>query len=505
MALAEFFDRIGDSAAQVLGTDDREALAARLEECAITIAFDKRVNTTEGSASLDMLVRLLARLFPRLAFQSLDGTTAEWAMELAKAINPRIELGHDAESRALEVVLGGTEGAQESSLYCGAEGWFAKVGTKHPLGFGMSDNPFGAGAAACIVAANVFRWAFSDSLERPDLDDDLNLSMLNFAHGRRGSNRPLPTRRDLGRFALVGLGAIGNAAVWSLGRMQETGGAIDLIDHERIDLGNLQRYVLTERQSVGAEKVELMGRFLPGFEINAHPMRWSQFLQSSGTHAYDLVGVGLDTARDRVLLQGSLPREIVNSWTQRGDLGVSRHMDFADEGACLACLYLDPRPSPHEDELVAKELGLPEKSKDIGHMLHLGAPIGADFMRMLAERNAIPEVDLMPFAHLPLREFRAKAVCGGGLFSAISAKGAIEVPMAFQSALAGILLAAEIVATRLGLRRRSLPTKTTIDLLRPIPRILNFPAQKNVSAKVRCICQDNDYVSVYKRKYAVRG
>lgn len=501
MALAEFIGRVGDSAAQVLADYDQEAFARRLNACAVTIAFDTGIGTAEGSAALDMLVRLLARLFPRLEFQSLDGTAAPDAMETARAINPVIEFVHEGNERKFTVVLGSTACNGSELIYVGSDGWLAKVGTEQPLGFGATDNPFGAGAAACIAAANVFRWAFSDALENPALDKRLEVSTLDFKHGSRGANMSLPPQRNIGKFSIVGLGAIGNAAVWALARLRDCTGEISLIDHERIELSNLQRYVLADRQSVGAEKVEVMKRFLPGFEVRPHPMRWREFLLASGTHHHGLVAVALDTARDRVLLQGSLPREIINSWTQRGDLGISRHPDFTGGGPCLACLYLDPRPARNDDEILAEELGMPEQAKTVGHMLHLGLPVGEAFVHDIAARKGVPVAELLKFAHLPLREFRAKAVCGSGLFKSVSTRNAIEVPMAFQSALAGVLLAGEIVATRLALQRRALPTKTTLDLMRPVAKMLNFSVSKNNAAGVRCICQDRDYITVYVEKY----
>ncbi len=503
MALAEFFGRVGDSAAQVLANYDQAAFARRLDECAVTIAFDCSINSAEGGAALDMLVRLLARLFPRLAFRSLDGTAAAHATETARAINPLIEFAHESSERMCTVVIGATEITGDTVIYLGSNGWLAKIGTEQPLACGTTDIPFGAGAAACIAAANVFRWAFAEALENPALDKRLVISVLDFKHGARAANPALPAERDLGQFSMVGLGAIGNAAVWALGRMTGSTGAIDLIDHERIELSNLQRYVLADRGSVGAEKVEVMKRFLPGFAVRTYPMRWREFLLATGTHHHGLVAVALDTARDRVLLQGSLPREIINSWTQRGDLGISRHPNFSGDGPCLACLYLDPRPSRNDDEILAEELGIPEQAKNIGHMLHLAQPVGEAFVRELAARKGVSEIELLKFADLPLWEFRAKAVCGGGLFSSVSTKNAVEVPMAFQSALAGVLLAGEIVATRLALRRAPLPPKTTVDLMRPISKILNFPASKNADARSRCICRDNDYLSVYAKKYEV--
>ena len=71
--------------------------------------------------------------------------------------------------------------------------------------------------------------------------------------------------------------------------------------------------------------------------------------------------------------------------------------------------------------------------------------------------------------------------------------------MAFQSALAGIMLAAEIVMARSGLRIQALPSTTTIDLLKPLGSYLSFPQEKHPSGK--CICQDPDFIAAYKAKY----
>ena len=71
--------------------------------------------------------------------------------------------------------------------------------------------------------------------------------------------------------------------------------------------------------------------------------------------------------------------------------------------------------------------------------------------------------------------------------------------MAFQSALAGIMLVAEVVAHAGGLKPAPQPATTKIDLLRPLGKYLNIPAQKHKSGF--CICQDPDYISAYKKKY----
>jgi hypothetical protein len=71
--------------------------------------------------------------------------------------------------------------------------------------------------------------------------------------------------------------------------------------------------------------------------------------------------------------------------------------------------------------------------------------------------------------------------------------------MAFQSALAGILLAAEVVINAGILREAATPTTTRIDLLRPLGEHLSIPAARHPAG--HCICQDADYVARFHAKY----
>jgi hypothetical protein len=71
--------------------------------------------------------------------------------------------------------------------------------------------------------------------------------------------------------------------------------------------------------------------------------------------------------------------------------------------------------------------------------------------------------------------------------------------MAFQSALSGILLAAELVIDAGRLRATPLPSRTELDVLRPLGGRLNSPARKHASG--RCIFQDPDYQRAYAAKY----
>ncbi|MFX7902704.1 hypothetical protein ABTK34_19770, partial [Acinetobacter baumannii] len=80
---------------------------------------------------------------------------------------------------------------------------------------------------------------------------------------------------------------------------------------------------------------------------------WADYVHGRSKWTFERVAVALDTAEDRIALQASLPKWIVNAWTQDVDLGVSRH-NFADGGACLACLYLPTVAVKNEHERVSE-------------------------------------------------------------------------------------------------------------------------------------------------------
>jgi hypothetical protein len=76
----------------------------------------------------------------------------------------------------------------------------------------------------------------------------------------------------------------------------------------------------------------------------------------------------------------------------------------------------------------------------------------------------------------------------------------VHVPLAHQSALAGVLLAAGAVAHARGW---SPPTTRVlrVDLMRRLPRALGFqPMERDATG--RCLCRDADFLERYRGKYS---
>jgi hypothetical protein len=230
-------------------------------------------------------------------------------------------------------------------------------------------------------------------------------------------------------------------------------------------------------------------------------MKWSDYVGGRHKRNFERVAVALDNAADRIGLQASLPKWIVNAWTQELDLGISRH-EFGDGKACLACLYMPTGAIKSEDEKVAEELKLPDAKQQIRDLLQTNQGVPEDFVQRVATAFAVPFAQLQPFVGQPLRAFHQKTICGGMMISLTGSPnaGTAVVPMAFQSALAGIGLAADLVKHASGL---PVPpsTSTRMNLLRPLASILADPHARDATG--RCICRDKDFLEAYRRKYTI--
>jgi hypothetical protein len=498
MALAPYFDRAALAASQVVDRFDPETFKEQLLSASVGVAFSAEAAVApEGKHLLDLLVRLLARLYPRLDLYCPDREYATPLRELATAINPQIDVTGLGQAD-LGIAIGNVSTRTRETLFVGASGWDALISRTSAQSIGRSENPLGAGAAACFAAANLFRRVFP--VVGGDLDDEVRFSTFSFS--REPTPRAVPNsgwRLD-DEAVLAGVGAIGTAAAWALQRAP-LAMTLHLVDGESVELSNLQRYVLAQVSDVGRPKVSVpvdggAGRT----QFLRHQMTWREFVSEFGFR-WSWALAAFDNAQARRALQASLPRWVANAWTQPGDLGVSVHPQFASRGACVACLYLPTGQTLNEDQLVARALGIPDRWAEVRSLLHLGTPVPAALLTDIARGLHLPEGALRPFEEQPIRDLYVRGLCGGALLQLIRPDGAareIHVPLAHQSALAGVLLAARLAreATGEGAQETRIGR---VDVQRPLVREIDRPALRSFDG--RCLCDDPDYVMTYRAKY----
>lgn len=510
MARADYFERAIQAAGHVLGGLDQNAFLEKVDTHRVAIAFDASARCTEATACLDLLVRLIARFYPSIALTPLEDGCDEVLTDLkalARQINPKIAIARRLQAASDIVVVGTTAPALQNGqtpIYVGSDGWIARLSRNAPVGSGTSSNPLGAGVAACLAAANVFRGLFTTAA----LDNELTLSALDLDPASASPANPPIHGIDIGRAFLVGAGAIGNGFLWALAR-SPVSGQLTVVEHDHVDLGNMQRYVLTLRKHEKKPKVALVEQLFqghPGITINGIPRKWEDFVSAlpEDHWRFERVVVALDSADDRIGVQASLPRWIVNGWTQQGEIGLSRH-DFLGEDACMACLYMPRGEAPHLDQLIAQALGLPQDPASlmpIRELIETGSPLDQAFLLRVAEAKAVPVEKLQQYEGKTISELYTKAVCSGMVMELANgpATARAEVPMPFQSALAGILQVSSLIAHAGNLHTH--PTITQIDLMRPFPRDrwFNRPQKKVMGS---CFCKDSVFQEIYSQKYLV--
>ena len=507
MALASYFDKIALGAAQLLRRYSYDEFKTVLSAVNIGVAFDaSAARSREGRILAELCVNLLARLYPVLTLRPLGGHTDELGSRLAqvaRSINPEIEIADaSADSVRAWIVIGGSAVHSGNPQIClSSDGWNAIISQK-PVPPGASTLPFGAAAAACFGTANVFRVVFAKHLSNGVLDSDKTFSLFDGRPHVAGDAITDPVK--LVDAALVGCGAIGNAALWVLARCASLEGELHVVDAESTDISNVQRYALAGIAHVRIPKVALAERAFDGegLRLVPHAQTWEDLcLLRAGERPWSLVAVAVDSAAARIAVQSSLPRRIVNAWTQLGEAAVSRHRRFGID-PCLTCLYYPKAKGRNEAEIIAAEIGLPDASREIANMIVLKLPVTDELLGRIAAANAMDVAALLPFEGKSLDAFRHQVVCGGALLKGEGSDVTrMEVPMAFQSALAGVMLAAEIVLESAGARDsfdRS-NAVSRVDLLRPIPAETTFAEAQHP----KCICTDPDYLEAYASKFGI--
>jgi hypothetical protein len=496
MALADYYTRAAVAAAQVIAGFDEHTFRAALEHTSVGISFGhEAAETREGRALLELTVRLLARLYPTIALQPVAGAEplAKELADLATAINPYIAIT-DYATRGIAVGRGAP--VFEHTIFAGSNIWDAQLSAQKPQAVGDSLVPFGAGAAACLAAATLFRAVLLKETE--SLPGDMTFSCLDGVEPITSPAIPTGGWVLSGPAVLVGCGAVGQAAVWALARSPLRGDMF-LVDHELIELSNIQRYVLTTRADEHATKTTLAAAAITGdLKVREHQGDWASFTETYG-YRWAAALTALDSASDRRSVQATLPRWIANAWTQPGDLGVSTHSFLT--GACLACLYLPPGPTPNDDMTVANALGIPQLADQVRTLLYTGAAVPADLLDAIATGLGVPREALEPFAEHPIRKLYVEGVCGGTVIP-LGRTGTprqdVHVPLVHQSALAGVLLAARLVRMAAGAD----PGRTEITRLNVLHDIAEQPTQPALKdPRSICICQDSDYQAVYTDKW----
>src|ERR1051325_11324211 len=126
MALPKFLDKAALSASEILQNFDRNKFEEILLSHTIGIAYDDNALGPEGKNTLDLVIRLIARLYPKIGLYHLtkknEKITSE-LIQLATSINPLIEISSKIKP-TVNLVIGKTKiNSKAPTFYIGSKGW----------------------------------------------------------------------------------------------------------------------------------------------------------------------------------------------------------------------------------------------------------------------------------------------------------------------------------------------------------------------------------------------
>jgi hypothetical protein len=226
----------------------------------------------------------------------------------------------------------------------GAEGWRVGatrwVGAIHPLSEKVArwteDFPIGGLAAAALAAAEAFKRAMRTlGPTGPHLDELAPVHRATVALGDEAT----PAPSTLGRIDCVSGGAIVQAALHALMRVPALAANVRVIEPERFDLTNVNRYSLGRRSQVGVLKVDILaGCAASPFVVTGDAARFDEETAAALSPLAPCVIVGTDNVPSRWAVQNARPEWLVVGATSEFMAIVSEH---DGSGGCAGCAHPD--------------------------------------------------------------------------------------------------------------------------------------------------------------------
>ena len=489
MALAPFFDRIYGALGGHLSIS-RESLTEVLQNVAVGICIGP--NSTQNDRwSAELATNILARLYPQLVIQGPSELVDE-LQGLARRINPNIEFGNNAPGETT-ICVGSAH--LERAIHLGATGWVAHVASS-PISRSDPPNPYSSGAAAAIGCAELFRRVFLRHVS----NEDLSVSLLNF-DSSSGARQAL-SAADIGDVLYVGAGAVGSAGLWALSRDASITGRLTIIDPEDLETSNLQRYVLATYGDIGRAKVQIAKASFAskGLKIRTNRLSLENYANEHAPIESPVIAVSVDNVDGRRATQALLPKYAINGWTSDQALGASWHV-FSRDAACLACLYHPHGQGLSAIEQAARALGIAHDRVAILWVTR--QTLSEDDIHKAAASLGVSDSTLSPWLGKYIGDLYTDVVCGAVPLD-VKGVGKLEVvPLAHQSVLAGIFMAAELVKRT----QTSLFKQAQSETLVSWDNVLQAPPKYWLKPRARelgCICGDEDFQNIYAERWPIR-
>jgi hypothetical protein len=385
----------------------------------------------------------------------------------------------------------------ESQVQVASNGWLSFLNTNTDPG--SNENPVGANVAVCLAISEAFKYLLKNlgldsALKRPLVfRERAHFSAYDYSLDSPDADNPaLPSEFKVGPLLVAGVGSGGSAAILTLSAMPGIKGPFALVDPDEIVGRNLQRYpfAILRHAKEAVKKVRIAAGLLgcdsdqerlvddKPYEACAEELRRRGFL--------DLVVATVHTGTARRGIQKDLPRVLLDgAVTENGEAVVRRV--FFGVSACMGCFY--PQTSIYDEtKVMAQALGL--EISEVQELMGSNGRFNANQVHRMSERITAP-----PMVGERWGDWRQKCA----KLPLFVENRSTEVPAAFVTAIAGVLIAGEVLKERAFPQAvlKSYYVLDTLGRFSPAYPYLRRPSED-------CdICGDPDALEVYHKRYCL--
>ncbi len=352
---------------------------------------------------------------------------------------------------SVALIVGDAKVEAEHHVYVGSNGWEAIVSPNSPVPIGPLVNPVGAYAAACIAVGEVWKRLLQRHRHlfggRPiiPLDRRLDFSCLSYRSDAASENPALAPLSDLGRLTVVGLGAGGGAAAYTLASLPRVRSNLTLVEPDEVNLPNLNRYVFATdddarsgrlKTDVVADLFHLHGEV--AITRFAEPFNVAQ----QRIHVRDLrrVLAAVHSRQVRRDLQYETPQVLWDGGaTEDGEFRVWRIALGRTE--CMFCKHPPDEGDPEQEEAAQLAALLGFDAKMWLGMLRDNRAFTADEIALLSRRRDDLKLEFdVPKGGERYSDWYSDQ-CGRLRLPEMDQ----EIPIPFAPVMAGVLLAGEVI------------------------------------------------------------
>lgn len=339
--------------------------------------------------------------------------------------------------------------APASDVVVGAGPWTAFINMPGSRSNWSEPIPVGPHMAATFGVAEVFKQLlmrnYPEQTRRPvKLLENTAFCALTYEDKPLGNAYlRADARLDLDRMGIVGLGAGGTAALYTLASYPHVDGAVTLIEPANHKKSNLARYPLSNYEdcAYGTSKVEVAGAFLRRQAADLIVQEEDLSYADVRERDFRLVLSTVDTPEARWDIQRDSIPIILDAAVVESIYALLRV--YPGEGMCLACKH------PYDPDITWKRRArMWGKQVDTVRRMYVErAPVTVHDISVLAEVQGRSVDDFAELEGLPFDQVPALTECGQTHLDLREPNQVATLP--FVATMAGVLLAAEVIKERL--------------------------------------------------------